>query len=86
MGFNSAFKGLIAVRPLQLLAQSYLQYLAIVSMLYSHASFSRAQTSYNLVVREQDCTLDEATLSTLLLWWPLWSPTLCAAELRLRTI
>jgi len=67
MGFNSAFNGLIAALPLQLLAQSYLQYLAIVSMLYSHASFSRVQTSYNLVVREQDCTLDEATLSTLIL-------------------
>ena len=56
---------LIAVSPPQLLAHSYLQYLAIGLMLYSQALFSRDQTGYNLMVRSQDCGLDEATLSIL---------------------
>jgi hypothetical protein len=76
--------GLIVVPPSQLVAHSYLQYLAIRLMLYSQALFSRDKTSYNLMVRGQNCRLDEAILSTLLLWWPLWCPNLCEAELRRR--
>ena len=76
--------GLIAVPPPQKLAHIYFQYLAIRLMLYSQTLFWRDKTGYNLMVRGQNCRLDEAILSTLLLWWPLWCPTLCAAEFRRR--
>jgi len=76
--------GIIAGPLPQLLPHSYIQYLAIGLMLYSQALLSREQTGYNLMVRGQDCRLDEVTLSNLLLWWQLCWPTLCVAELHRR--